>query len=297
MNSTPIGFTGEHQDPVTLTYPLGNGYRWYLPGIMRFNAPDALSPFGAGGIHPYAYCAADPVNCTDPTGHMFKFSLDEAAEFVRQVEHQQLQQQQLQAEEDAIRRIFGMPADTSTQTPATHVGAADHFGQAPGPSSSVPIAVHRAGGDATGIAPFAPDGPPPKRPRIVPAPGDNVALPSTSAGSQAAAVPRPANAPLSTEFEQILKASTPDRPSLATVDRERAVRLTKELKARYPGRIKPITEVPGYNQRVLREWLGACNYQSFKTSIRAYARGTTKDAHDEWMEAGPYLGVDMSGIR
>ncbi|ANN67452.1 hypothetical protein BAU06_15110 [Bordetella bronchialis] len=37
---------------------------------MRFNAPDFYSPFGPGGINSYAYCAADPVNRIDPSGHM-----------------------------------------------------------------------------------------------------------------------------------------------------------------------------------------------------------------------------------
>lgn len=41
---------------------------------MRFNAPDDLSPFDGGGIHPYAYCAADPINYCDPTGHMFSLA-------------------------------------------------------------------------------------------------------------------------------------------------------------------------------------------------------------------------------
>lgn len=64
------GFNGERCDPVSGGYHLGNGYRAYNPVLMRFNCPDSLSPFGEGGINPYAYCAGDPVNFTDPSGHM-----------------------------------------------------------------------------------------------------------------------------------------------------------------------------------------------------------------------------------
>jgi RHS repeat-associated protein len=63
------GFNGERADPLTGMYNLGNGYRAYNPVLMRFNCPDDLSPFGPGGINPYAYCAGDPVNLTDPSGH------------------------------------------------------------------------------------------------------------------------------------------------------------------------------------------------------------------------------------
>lgn len=63
-------FNGERPDPATGNYPLGNGYRDYSPKLMRFTCPDSLSPFGAGGINPYAYCAGDPINLTDPSGHI-----------------------------------------------------------------------------------------------------------------------------------------------------------------------------------------------------------------------------------
>lgn len=63
------GFNGEQPDPVTGHYLLGNGYRAYNPTLMRFNSPDNLSPFDKGGLNAYAYCAGDPVNCRDPSGH------------------------------------------------------------------------------------------------------------------------------------------------------------------------------------------------------------------------------------
>ena len=64
-----VGYTGAYQDVVTGGYTLGNGYRMYLPELMRFNSPDSWSPFGKGGIHPYAYCEDDPINHADPSGH------------------------------------------------------------------------------------------------------------------------------------------------------------------------------------------------------------------------------------
>jgi len=63
------GFNGQQPDPVTGHCLLGNGYRAYNPTLMRFNSPDSLSPFGEGGLNAYAYCAGDPVNRSDPSGH------------------------------------------------------------------------------------------------------------------------------------------------------------------------------------------------------------------------------------
>jgi len=67
-----LGFNGQIKDSVSGCYPLGNGYRDYDPYLMRFRSPDNLSPFGEGGINAYVYCAGDPVNNIDPSGHMLK---------------------------------------------------------------------------------------------------------------------------------------------------------------------------------------------------------------------------------
>ncbi|GLU33198.1 RHS repeat-associated core domain-containing protein [Trinickia caryophylli] len=75
MNAiTSLGFTGAYRDPVSLSYPLGNGYRRHMGTVHRFNAQDEDSPFGFGGINPYAYCSGDPINYTDPTGHFMNIA-------------------------------------------------------------------------------------------------------------------------------------------------------------------------------------------------------------------------------
>jgi len=63
-----LGYNGEALDPDSGWYLLGNGYRAYNPTIMRFTSPDALSPFGEGGLNYYGYCQGNPVTFRDPTG-------------------------------------------------------------------------------------------------------------------------------------------------------------------------------------------------------------------------------------
>lgn len=70
-----LGFNGERPDELTGHYLLGQGYRAFNPVLMRFNSPDSLSPFGNGGINAYAYCAGDPMNRVDPSGHNWFASL------------------------------------------------------------------------------------------------------------------------------------------------------------------------------------------------------------------------------
>lgn len=67
LNNLP-GFNGEHPDPVTGCYLLGNGYRAFNSVLMRFSGSDSLSPFEKGGLSSYAYCQADPTNSIDPSG-------------------------------------------------------------------------------------------------------------------------------------------------------------------------------------------------------------------------------------
>lgn len=66
-----LGFTGNLREVVNQGYLLGQGYRLFLPAIMRFTSPDEVSPFEAGGFNAYAYCAAEPVNRIDPDGRSF----------------------------------------------------------------------------------------------------------------------------------------------------------------------------------------------------------------------------------
>ncbi|WP_367598358.1 RHS repeat-associated core domain-containing protein [Pseudomonas fulva] len=66
--SSTLAFCGQPLDPITRSYPLGNGHRFYSPTLMRFISPDSLSPFGRGGANTYAYCKGNPVNYVDPSG-------------------------------------------------------------------------------------------------------------------------------------------------------------------------------------------------------------------------------------
>lgn len=67
-------FNGEWLGGLASGYLLGNGYRLYSPLLMRFVSTDSLSPFEEGGYNAYGYCAGDPVNRVDPTGHRFSWT-------------------------------------------------------------------------------------------------------------------------------------------------------------------------------------------------------------------------------
>jgi len=66
---SPVAFKGDYFDPISQGYPLGTGYRAYSPILMRFKSPDSLSPFGVGGLNPYAFVVGDPINLNDIDGH------------------------------------------------------------------------------------------------------------------------------------------------------------------------------------------------------------------------------------
>ncbi|MFB4391746.1 MULTISPECIES: RHS repeat-associated core domain-containing protein [unclassified Pseudomonas] len=65
-----LGFNGEIINVLPGGYLLGQGYRAYSPSLMRFYAHDNYSPFGQGGLNSYAYTAGDPINFSDPSGHV-----------------------------------------------------------------------------------------------------------------------------------------------------------------------------------------------------------------------------------
>lgn len=77
---TPFGYrrsgkvsaawNGQVAESLSEHYLLGNGHRAYHPVLGRFSRPDALSPFGQGGLNTYAYCKGDPINATDPSGRI-----------------------------------------------------------------------------------------------------------------------------------------------------------------------------------------------------------------------------------
>lgn len=88
-----LAFNGERPDPVTGHYLLGNGYRAFNPVLMRFNSPDSFSPFGKGGLNPYAYCVGDPVNKGDSNGHMPSNFLKNLHHMLRSIEAEDLSEE------------------------------------------------------------------------------------------------------------------------------------------------------------------------------------------------------------
>jgi len=73
--TSSLGFNGELCEASMGWYILGNGYRAYNPGLMRFHSPDTFSPFGKGGLNAYTYCGGEPVMRKDPTGEGWIFEI------------------------------------------------------------------------------------------------------------------------------------------------------------------------------------------------------------------------------
>ncbi len=75
-----FGFNGEMLDATSGYYLLGpEHHRPYHPALGMFLAPDRASPFGSGGLNTLAYCAGDPINRTDPSGHFWKWVIGAVA--------------------------------------------------------------------------------------------------------------------------------------------------------------------------------------------------------------------------
>jgi RHS repeat-associated protein len=73
MEKITLGYIGQRQSVLKQHYLLGNGYRAFNPLLKRFSAWDSASPFGVGGTNGYAYCSGNPVNHSDPSGHIGGF--------------------------------------------------------------------------------------------------------------------------------------------------------------------------------------------------------------------------------
>ncbi|UVL18724.1 RHS repeat-associated core domain-containing protein [Pseudomonas sp. B21-023] len=71
--SVMLAFNALPLEPSIGCYLLGNGRRAYNPMLMRFQSPDALSPFEAGGLNAYGYCEGDPMNWQDKSGQARSF--------------------------------------------------------------------------------------------------------------------------------------------------------------------------------------------------------------------------------
>lgn len=132
--SSLLGFNGERPDPITGHYLLGQGNRAFNPVLMRFNSPDAFSPFGDGGINAYAYCGGDPVNRYDPSGNSVFPIMDKL--LIRNIGRLPAQRTAL----DLSSRTIARPVSQSSQR--VMPGSLIELLQQPGPSA-------RAGASST----------------------------------------------------------------------------------------------------------------------------------------------------
>lgn len=148
--TTLVTFVGQRRDKATGNYPLGNGQRDFNPRTMRFNQPDALSPFGKGGINGYSYCQSDPVNRNDPGGRFW----ERIRNFLTRTFGRRAQPQDVDVEMNPLRpsaptldqQSEPLPSQATRQIAASSTEATStHSSLAGSGSTSSPATVRTAG--------------------------------------------------------------------------------------------------------------------------------------------------------
>ena len=124
---TSLGFSGYYMDQAAKIFLLGLGYRGYRPSIFRFLSPDSMSPFGIGGLNTYSYCAGDPINRSDPTGHswfsrLFKSSRTERKSYLKN-HYPELQKKEIALVKTRAKLTGDPRRVVTTGTDLTSIGA------------------------------------------------------------------------------------------------------------------------------------------------------------------------------
>jgi len=74
ITQTDLGYTGQRAiDAQNTQYSLGlmdYRARFYAPLLMRFSQPDTVTLGGTQGLNRFSYTANNPINSTDPSGHI-----------------------------------------------------------------------------------------------------------------------------------------------------------------------------------------------------------------------------------
>ena len=138
QQASRLGFNGARYDLLAQAYALGQGYRFYSTNLMRFLAPDSLSPFGQGGLNSYVYCSGDPVNRMDPDGHADFSQMRRVARGLRSqaqaLEARQAGRMTAQQRVEALRqrlrqRQAAVPDAQLTRNPLARPGGQHVYGQ------------------------------------------------------------------------------------------------------------------------------------------------------------------------
>ena len=82
-----IGYTGQRFDAETGLMPLGNGERYYSPGIGSFIQQDSFTGMAmmAQSLNRYSYAHNNPMRFSDPTGHLADENRGHIAQSAREV--------------------------------------------------------------------------------------------------------------------------------------------------------------------------------------------------------------------